>query len=328
MRLQRSVFVFVVGVLWLGAAGYSRNTDSGKSSSANPSDSVAVFLGRWDLTLKAPEREYPSWLELSQENGQLKAEMVGRWGNARVLPKVEIANGHLKFVSPKEEEERHDDMVFEATLSGKRLSGTTTGPDGTVWPWIGERAPSLKRTGSPKWGKPIPLLNGKDLSGWTMSKSSSSSVWKVENGELITPGEGPELISDAKFQDFKLHVEFNCGPTSNSGVYLRGRYEVQIETDSVAEPPSHHTGGVYGFLAPSPELPRKTGEWQSFDITLAGRTVTVVQNGQTIINHREIPGITGGALDSHEELPGPIYLQGSEKGGVAFRNMVITPAEQ
>ena len=92
------------------------------------------------------------------------------------------------------------------------------------------------------------------------------------------------------------------------------------------EPPSHHTGGIYGFLAPLPELPRKADEWQSFDITLLGRMVTIVQNGQTIIDHQEIPGITGGALDSHEGLPGPIYLQGSEKGHVAFRNIVITPA--
>jgi len=328
MKLQRSAFVFVIAVLSLGAAAYSLSADSGKSSSPNPSDSVTAFLGRWDLTLKAPDREYPSWLELSQQNGQLKAHMVGRWGNARPLPTVEIANGRLKFVSPKEEEDRNDDMVFEATLSGDRLSGTTTGPDGTVWPWIGERAPSLKRSGTPKWGKPIPLFNGKDLSGWAMSKSSSSSVWKVENGNLITPGEGPELINGSKFQDFKLHVEFNCGPNSNSGVYMRGRYEVQIETDSIAEPPSHHTGGVYGFLAPLPEPPRKPGEWQTFDITLIGRTITVVQNGQTIINSQEIPGITGGALDSHEELPGPIYLQGSEKGHVAYRNIVITPAKQ
>jgi hypothetical protein len=161
-----------------------------------------------------------------------------------------------------------------------------------------------------------------------MSKSTSSTVWKVENGNLITPGEGPELIYNAKFEDFKLHVEFNCGPTSNSGVYLRGRYEVQIETDSVAEPPSHHTGGVYGFLTPTPELPRISGDWQTFDITLVGRTVTVVQNGHTVINNQEIPGITGGALDSHEELPGPIYLQGSEKGHVTFRSIVLTPAEK
>jgi hypothetical protein len=327
MKLQKIAFVFVIAMFSLGAAAYSRNANAGKTSSP-AGDSVAAFLGRWDLTLKAPDREYPSWLELTQENGQLKAQMVGRWGNARPLPKVELANGRLKFVSPKEEEDRKDDMVFEATLTGKTLSGTTTGPDGTTWTWIGVRAPALKRSGTPKWRKPVPLFNGKDLSGWKMSQSTSTSVWKVENGNLITPGQGPELINDPKFQDFRLHVEFNCGVNSNSGVYLRGRYEVQIETDSVEEPPSHHTGGVYGFLAPSPELPRKPGEWQTFDITLIGRTITVVQNGQTIINRQEIPGITGGALDSHEELPGPIYLQGSEKGHVAYRSIVITPAEQ
>src|SRR5580704_10861407 len=97
MKLQGSAFVLVVAVLSLGAA-YSRSLDSGNSSSPDQSDSVTVFLGRWDLTLKAPDREYPSWLELSQEKGQLKAQMVGRSGNARPLPKVEIANGHLKFV--------------------------------------------------------------------------------------------------------------------------------------------------------------------------------------------------------------------------------------
>ena len=254
--------------------------------------------------------------------------MVGRWGNARPLPNAEIMNGQLNFVSPKEEEDRKDDMVFKAALNGNTLSGTTTGPDGAVWPWTGERAPSLQRSGIPNFGKPISLFNGKDLSGWKMSKSTATSVWKVEDGKLISPGQGPELISDPKFQDFKLHVEFNCGRDSNSGVYLRGRYEVQIETESAAEPPSHHTGGVYGFIAPSPELPRQPSKWQTFDITLIGRTITVVQNGQTIINNQEIPGITGGALDSHEGLSGPIYLQGSEKGHVAFRKIVITPAAE
>jgi hypothetical protein len=86
------------------------------------------------------------------------------------------------------------------------------------------------------------------------------------------------------------------------------------------------TGGVYGFFAPSPEQPRKPGEWQGYDITLVGRVVTVVQDGQTIIDQQEIPGITGGALDSHEALPGPIYLQGIEAGHVAFPNITITSA--
>ena len=315
--------MLVMAMLTLSARAYSQTEKSAK----NTPESVNAFLGRWDLTLEAPDREYPSWLELRQESGQLKARMVSRWGNARALPKVDLSNGRLTFVSPKEEEERPDAMVFEGTLMGKTLSGTTTGPDGTPWQWTGQRAPALNRESAPKWGKPISLFNGKDLAGWKM-KGSGTTVWKVENGNLLSPGNGPELIHDAKFEDFKLHVEFNCGTNANSGIYLRGRYEVQVETDSLEEPPSHHMGGVYGFLAASPELPRKPGEWQSFDITLVGRWITVVQNGQTIIDNREIPGITGGALDSHEELPGPIFLQGSEKGLVAYRSIIITPAKQ
>ena len=296
------------------------------AKATSESKSVSPFLGRWDLTLTAPDRQYPSWIEIQQENGALKAQFVGRWGNARPLPEITITNGHLRFVSPKAEEGSKEDMVFEGTLKGGTLSGTTTGPEGTPWKWTGHRAPSLKRTAALKWGKPVKLFNGKDLTGWKPDKPNPASEWKVEEGNLVSPGHGPELINDSKFEDFKLHVEFNCGEKANSGVYLRGRYEVQIETNSEQEPPSHHTGAVYGFLTPSPELPRKAGEWQTFDITLVGRTVTVVQNGQTILDHKEIPGITGGALNSHEGLPGPIYLQGSEDGHVSFRNIVITPA--
>jgi hypothetical protein len=289
-------------------------------------ESAAPFLGRWDLTLKGPDKEYPSWLEVEQAGGQLKAQMVGRWGNARPLPRVEVSDGQIRFVSPKEEEGAKTDLVFQGKLSGKTLTGTVNGPDGSIWQWIGVKAPSLERTGTPTWGKPVQLFNGKDLAGWKMS-APGPPVWTVQDGTLVSPGNGPELISDAKFQDFKLHIEFNCGKDSNAGVYLRGRYEVQIETESEAEPPSHHTGGVYGFLAPSPELPRSPDVWQTFDITLIGRTVTIVQNGKTIIDNREIPGITGGAVDSREAMPGPIYLQGSEKGHVAFRSIVITPAK-
>lgn len=216
-------------------------------------------------------------------------------------------------------------MVFEGKLSGKTLVGTTTGPDGTPWQWTGVKAPSLKRTSALEWGKSTQLFNGKDLSGWKVS-DNATPTWKVESGTLVSPGHGAELITDAKFEDFKLHVEFKCTPGSNSGIYLRGRYELQIEDDVQPEGPTMRTGGVYGFLAPSAEQPRRPGEWQSYDITLVGRVITVVQNGQTIIDKQEIPGITGGALDSHEELPGPIYLQGSEAGHVAFRNITITLA--
>ncbi len=307
-------------ILMLAMPLYSQNKQP--SPAVN---SVGPLLGRWDLTLKAPDREYPSWLDLTLEDGQLQARFVSRWGNARPLPKVEFADGKLTFVSPKQEEDRKDDMVFVGKLSGKMLVGTTTGPDGTPWQWTGVRAPSFKRDASRKWGKPIQLFNGRDLSGWHPS-DPKLPAWKVENGILVSPGRGAELITDRKFQDFKLHVEFNCERGANSGVYLRGRYEVQIEDDPVPEGPSMRTGGVYGFLAPSSEQPRRPGEWQSYDITLVGRTITLAQNGHVIIDHQEIPGITGGALDSHEALPGPIYLQGSEAGHVSFRNIVITPA--
>jgi 3-keto-disaccharide hydrolase len=283
------------------------------------------YLGRWDLTLRAPDHEWPSWLEISEEGGQLKARMTGRWGNARPLPKVDISDGKLTFVSPKEEEDSKADMVFEGKLTGKTLTGTVNGPDGSTWNWVGNRAPALVYTRTPQWGKPVSLFNGKDLTGWHPDKPGAPE-WTVQNGTIVSPGHGHELINDQKFQDFKLHLEFNCGKDANSGVYLRGRYEVQIETESQAEPPSHHTGGVYGFLAPDPELPRRADVWQTYDITLIGRKVTIVQNGTTVINDKEIPGPTGGALDSHEAMPGPIYLQGSEKGHVAFRNIVVTPA--
>jgi hypothetical protein len=319
--LRRRVFALTTLIPMLSMRLYSEPKNSADSAA-----SVQSFLGRWDLTLKTPLREYPSWLEITQEDGQLRARMVSRWGHARPLPKCELANGRITFVSPKEEEDRKDDMVFEGKLSGKTLAGSTIGPDGTRWQWTGERAPSLNRNIAPHWGKPTPLFNGRDLTGWKMSDPGAKTAWKIENGTLVTPGRGAELITDAKFGDFKLHVEFNCGPGSNSGIYLRGRYELQIEDDPEPEGPTMRTGAVYGFLAPTPEQPRSPGEWQSYDITLVGRLVTVVQNGQTIIDKREIPGITGGALDSHEGLPGPIYLQGSEAGHVAFRNITITPA--
>jgi hypothetical protein len=320
--LLRPIFALTALLLLFSLQGYSAS----KNFADTTASVVQSFLGRWDLTLKTPVREAPSWLEITQENGQLKARMVSRWGHARPLPKCEFSNGEITFVSPKEDEERKDDMVFVGKLSGKTLVGTTTGPDGTQWTWTGERAPSLKRASAPKWGTPIPLFNGKDLSGWTPSDPKTTPAWTVENGVLVSPGHGPELISNSKFEDFKLHVEFNCAKGSNSGVYLRGRYELQIEDDPEPEGPTMRTGGIYGFLSASPEQPRRPGEWQTYDITFVGRMVTVVQNGQTIIDNQEIPGITGGALDSHEGLPGPIYLQGSEAGHVAFRNITITPA--
>lgn len=316
----------LLGMAAMALLGTLGNNSRSASLHAGP-DSAAAFVGRWDVTLKAHDREYPTWLEISEEGGQVKVRMVGRWGHARMLPKAEVAKGQITFVSPKEEEGgKTTDMTFVGKLSGKILEGTVSGPDDAAWTWRGEQAPLLHRSRAPEWGKPIELFNGKELSAWKTSNPSAPAAWKVEQGTVVSPGNGPDLLTKASFEDFQLHVEFNCAAKSNSGVNLRGRYELQIEDDAEPEGPSQRTGGIYGFLAPSPEAPRRPGEWQSYDITLVGRMVTVALNGKTIIDNQEIPGITGGALDSHEGLPGPIYLQGSEDGHVAFRNIVITPA--
>ncbi|HEV2419566.1 MAG TPA: DUF1080 domain-containing protein [Terriglobia bacterium] len=329
MKVHKLVLAVIIASALCSAETYAANFELGQRRSAENAALVQSFLGRWDLTLKTPKREQPSWLEIYRANGELKANMVGRWGSAHPLSKVDVIQDTLTFTSPKEYENRRTDMEFKGKLVKGRLVGTTTGPDGAPWTWAGQRAPLLIRSGSPRWGAPVDSFDGKDLNGWheySINGAQPKSHWKVVQGTLVSPGQGDELVNTRKFEDFKLHVEFKLGPDSNSGVYLRGRDEVQIENESMNEPPSHHTGGVYGFLAPTPELPRTTGKWQTFDITLVGRNVTVVENGTTIINHKEIPGITGGALDSHEGMPGPIYLQGSEKGHVAFRNIVITPA--
>ena len=284
------------------------------------------YLGRWDVTLETPERKLPTWLEITQLNGKLSVRMVGRWGNARYLPTAEFANGQLHFVSPKEEEGRKDDMIFDARLVGKSLVGETHGADGTLWKWRGERAPSLARKGTPAWGKPITLFNGKDLAGWHLSDTQAAKTWQIDSGTLVSTGNGAELVSDQKFDDFKLHIEFNVAPGANSGIYLRGRYEVQVEHDSHPEAAEKSLGGVYGFLAPAPLPAHTPGIWRVYDITLIGRHVTVMLDGVTIINDQEIPGVTGGALDTEEGMPGPLYLQGSENGRVAFRHIVIAPA--
>jgi Domain of Unknown Function (DUF1080) len=288
-------------------------------------DGIRPFLGRWDLTLKADTKERPSWIEVSEAEGQVAVVLVGLTDHATLLKQATIKDSELVFVSPKREEGFPADTTFTAKVIAGRLVGTVTNSL-EHWQLTGVRAPSLKAPAALRWGKPVSLFDGKDLNGWTFLSPQTASSWAVKDGELISNGHGSELVSAPKFFNFKLHVEFNAGPKANSGVFLRGRYEVQIETDSESEPASHHTGGVYGFLDPVPEQPRLADRWQSFDITFVGRSVTVVQNGVTVNEKKEIPGITGGALNSDEGKPGPIYLQGSEEGRVAFRNLVVTPA--
>ncbi|MGE8425405.1 MAG: 3-keto-disaccharide hydrolase, partial [Sphingobacterium siyangense] len=232
--------------------------------------------------------------------------------------------GKFRFAIPPQWEGGKMNLSVEGEVVNGVLQGTITEPDGKTYRFKGVRAPELKRTAAVKWGKPIQLFNGKDLSGW--KATGKTNQWVVKNGILTSPQSGSNLVSEQKFEDFKLHVEFKIPAGSNSGVYLRGRYEVQIEdSPKDAHPNAVLFAGVYGFLAANEMVNKGAGEWQTYDITLVGRLVTVVANGKTVISNQEIPGITGGALDSKEAEPGPIYFQG-DHGPVEFRKVIITPA--
>ena len=316
MRIHLNAPIVLSALAWIAMAG----------ASAAAQSPAKGMLGPWDITITTPEGELPSWIDVSEEQGAPKIVLVGVTDHATPLKTFSVKGAEIEFVSPKGESGFSPDKTFKGTLTGHHLAGTISDAAGTVWQWSGVPAPPLKRTAPPRWGKPVSLFNGKDLTGWVPRAAADGGSWKAENGTLVKDGKGSDLLNNQKFEDFKLHIEFNCGVNANSGVFLRGRYEVQVETESAKEPNSHHTGGVYGFLDPVPEQPRKADVWQTYDITLVGRTVTIVQNGITVIDHKQIPGITGGALDSHEALPGPIYLQASEVGRVAYRNIVVTPA--
>jgi Domain of Unknown Function (DUF1080) len=317
--IKASVVAFLF--LIMPAALLSGSTLSFTSRSADDK-----IIGRWDMTVQdASGAMYPSWFEASRDGAKLTGRFVGRVGSQRPIKSIEYADGQLKFTLPIQYERRRTDLEFEAKLVDDRLEGTAPDADGKPMKWTAVRAPKLERK-SPRWAKPITLFNGHDMSGWHVRDSVKAETWRVADGVMENTPHGTDIVTDQKFTDFKLHVEFKMVEKSNSGVYLRGRYEVQIEDNFGLEPESHRIGGVYGFITPSSNPAKKAGEWQTYDITLIGRTVLVVFNGKTIIDSAEIPGITGGALDSSEGAPGPIMLQGDHEK-IYYRNIVITPAK-
>lgn len=280
--------------------------------------------GRWDITIDVDGKKFPSWLEVRHSGlHTLVGQFVGIGGSARPISKVNFSDGKISFSIPPQWEEESNDLSVEGTFDGDSLAGSMRFSNGKTYNWTGTRAPALRRTSEPEWGKSIYLFDGKDLEGW---HALGENQWKAETGILQSPKSGANIVTDKTFTDFKLHIEFRYPKGSNSGVYLRGRYEVQIIDSKGLEPLKDLLGAIYGFIAPSEMVAKAPGEWQTYDITLVGRMVTVMANGKTIICNQEIPGITGGALDSNEGEPGPLLLQG-DHGPVDYRNIILTPTK-
>jgi hypothetical protein len=295
-------FLIATGLVSFGLAQNSKNP----------------FLGRWDITVTTPQGvTYPDWIEVTEPGGSPAALIQPRAGGAGPAKDVKADGNHLTLT-------RAPGVTWDVTLQGDHFTGAEKRGDKVLGNLAGVRAPKLDRPMPKVWTDPEPLFNGKDLTGWEPDNPSINH-WVAKDGELVNEAHGANLRTTRKFDDFKLHIEYNCPDKGNSGVYLRGRYEVQVEYEPAGTNDKFHSmGAIYSFLAPSVELPKKPGQWESYDVTLVGRRVTIIRDGVKTIDNQEIPGPTGGALDSHEAEPGPFYIQGDHTGGLRYRNITIS----
>ena len=280
------------------------------------------FVGRWDFNVKNPGRDVgANWLGVTDKAGTLEIWWQPDGGNVFQVKDFKADGSHLLL-------NLRPNMTWELTAAGDKLTGTQKQGERTI-AISGVRAPELKRPEPKAWTTPEPLFNGKDLTGWEPIGDPAKSHWKAEDGMLVNAVKGANLKTTRKFQDFKVHFEVYVPDDANSGFYLRGRYENQIEYEPLSHnPPERRIGSIYGRIIPAGNLPRTPGTWETFDIMLVGRTVTSVHNGVTIIDHKEIEGITGGALDANEAEPGPFYIQGDHTGGLKFRNITVSVPKQ
>src|ERR1700733_4666866 len=283
------------------------------------------LVGRWDFNITTANHTGASWLGVTEKDGKLEVWYQPTGGNVYKLKdaNVKVEGPHLTLtLTPATA--KGPATTWELDASGGKLTGVQKRGDATI-ELTGVRAPELKRSAPKAWTNPEPLFDGKDLNGWEPFPSSATSHWTVKDGLLVNEEHGANLKTTRTFDDFKVHYKVNCPDDGNSGFYLRGRYELQIEYEPLSNnPPARRIGSVYGRIAPEPALPRAPGVWETFDVTLVGRIVTEVHNGVTVIDHKEIEGITGGALDANEGEPGPFYIQGDHTGGLKFRNITVS----
>src|SRR5579872_3819867 len=234
------------------------------------------FAGRWDLTLTPSNGQgsWPQWMDLVESGGTPQVRVQPRAGGVfPVKDAVKTEGSHLTMTISR-------GVTWDLDVAGDRITGTQKRGDAVNAQIAGVRAPALKRPMPMAWSNPEPIFTGKDLTGWEPTAANATNNWVAEDGVLLNKEHGANLKTTRKFSDFKLHIEYNCPDEGNSGIYLRGRYEIQVAYEKPGvNDRFHDMGAVYGFIPASVELPRKPGQWESFDVTLVGRYLTVVRDG-------------------------------------------------
>jgi hypothetical protein len=283
---------------------------------------ASPFTGRWNFNITSPRGNGASWLGIAEKNGALDVMYQPTGGNVFQVKDVKV-DGSKLILTLNTATANRPATTWELEVNGDKLTGVQKRGANTL-EITGLRAPALNRPMPKNWSKPEPIFNGKDMTGWEPIGNPADSRWTVQDGTLLNAEKGANLKSVAKFDDMKLHFEVFCPEHANSGMYLRGRYEIQLASESGPNTlPDRGMGAVYGRIGPKAPAPKK-GEWDVFDVTFVGRTLTVVRNGVTIIDNQEVEGITGGALDANEGEPGSFYIQGDHTGNLKFRNITIS----
>lgn len=282
------------------------------------------ILGRWDISMEIDDVIRPSWLEVTKSGHEtLVGRFVYAFGSARPISEIKKIGNFYHFEIPRQWEPIGRNMEITFQVLEDELKGSMIYTDGKEYTWTAVRQAKLEYNAQPEWAAAKYLFAGKTMEDWIITEDSQ---WNITDEILTSPKSGVNLVTKEKFTDFKLHIEFRYPKDGNSGVYLRGRHEVQVSDDYGKEAQPIRFGAIYGFITPNEMAAKPAGQWQTYDITLIGNRVTVVANGKAIIVDQVIPGITGGALDSNEGSPGPLMLQG-DHGPIEYRNIVLTPVK-
>ena len=296
-------------------------------ASARPEDAKVEGTWKWSFT-DQNGTEHKRALKIRKEGGKLVGVVVGDADKETPMKEIKVDGNKIRVSYTAERDGQSFDVRCEGKIEGDSIEGTVEAGSRS-FTWAPKREPEAG--GGEGW---ISLIKGSSPadSGWKLRKAADDKHkdgWSLKDGVLSNTvteaARSIDIVHEKSFKDFELHIEFRIPKGSNSGVYLRGCYEVQVEdTRDRKDLTDHICGAIYGLRAPSENAALPASEWQTFDIKLVENKATVVHNGKKVIDAFELKDKTGGALNIKHGDPGPIMLQG-DHGSVEYRNIRIRP---